>query len=313
MKKPKVIIITFFLLSATIVLGTQLMHRASAEYYDKSQPQFYQTQSPPQIEIGSPTFNGTYELSIPLNFIISYYETDPSYYVWGHHPIWLGYSLDGQPYVTIEASKTSSSVQSGSAWETLARGSTTVNVFLDSSFLSNGQHTITIRADFQYIIEQVNAGHYNFTFPSVSFVVDKPSIVVSILSPTYNIYNSSDIPLYFAVNRPTAGLSWMGYSLDSQPNITIYGNITLTGLTASSHSLIVFVNDTFGNMAESHTSQFTVATLAEPQSEPFPTLQVTVLIAIVAIVSAGLLVYFREHRKLAKNKLLFAKLCEYFI
>jgi len=51
----------------------------------------------------------------------------------------------------------------------------------------------------------------------------------------------------------------MAYSLDNQANQTINGNCTLTGLTVGTHSIVVYANDTFGNMGKSETVTFTVA------------------------------------------------------
>jgi hypothetical protein len=58
-----------------------------------------------------------------------------------------------------------------------------------------------------------------------------------------------------------------------------------------SHSIVVYANDTVGNVGSSETSAFTVA---KPAS--FPTLPVDiVLITAIALVT-GLLVYFKKHK-----------------
>ncbi len=52
----------------------------------------------------------------------------------------------------------------------------------------------------------------------------------------------------------------MGYSLDGEMNVTIAGNTTLTGVLDGSHHIVVYANDTAGNMGASGTVYFTVDT-----------------------------------------------------
>lgn len=78
---------------------------------------------------------------------------------------------------------------------------------------------------------------------------------LTILSPENIIYASSSVPLTFTIDEPT---SWIGYSLDNQQNVTITGNTTLNGLIDGSHNVIVYANDTSGNMGESNNVYFAV-------------------------------------------------------
>ncbi|MBS7633197.1 right-handed parallel beta-helix repeat-containing protein [Candidatus Bathyarchaeota archaeon] len=80
---------------------------------------------------------------------------------------------------------------------------------------------------------------------------------ISIVSPINMTYTASDIPLVFTV-KETA--SWMGYSLDGQANVTVLGNTTLLGLVDGIHNIVVYANDTFGNMASSNVVYFSVDT-----------------------------------------------------
>ncbi len=112
-----------------------------------------------------------------------------------------------------------------------------------------------------------------------------PEIHVSPLSVKTN--TESNISITFTGNKP---LNWTGYSLDGQQNVTITGNTTLTGLSAGSHSIVVYANDTYGNMGISETQTFTI-------QEPFPTATVVAVgIALAVVIGAGLLVYFRMRR-----------------
>jgi hypothetical protein len=64
---------------------------------------------------------------------------------------------------------------------------------------------------------------------------------ISVLSPQ-NITYTSSVPLTFITNRPP---SWIGYSLDNKPNVTITGNTTLT-LAEGYHNIIIYAKDSLG-------------------------------------------------------------------
>jgi len=91
----------------------------------------------------------------------------------------------------------------------------------------------------------------------ITVTEDTTPPAVSILSPENKTYAVKDVPLTFTVDETT---SWIGYSLDGQANVTITGNITLTSLLGGSHHVVVFANDTAGNMGASNTVHFTVDT-----------------------------------------------------
>ena len=63
-------------------------------------------------------------------------------------------------------------------------------------------------------------------------------------------------------------------------------------MTNGFHSVIVYANDTFGNIGASQIINFTVAV-----PEPLPVIPVVVASVIAVVVTtAGLLVYFRRRR-----------------
>jgi hypothetical protein len=76
---------------------------------------------------------------------------------------------------------------------------------------------------------------------------------ISILSPENKTFAINHVPLIFTINESA---SWICYSLDGQPNVTITQNITLTGLLDGTHKVIVYANDTFGNMGTSEMVYF---------------------------------------------------------
>jgi len=86
-----------------------------------------------------------------------------------------------------------------------------------------------------------------------------PTIIV--LSPANATYSVRNVSLIFTVDEAT---SWMGYSLDGAANVTITGNTTLTNLPYAPHNIIVYGNDTDGNMGASNRVYFTVAAEAPP-------------------------------------------------
>ncbi|MEM3577259.1 MAG: hypothetical protein QXX51_02230 [Candidatus Bathyarchaeia archaeon] len=82
---------------------------------------------------------------------------------------------------------------------------------------------------------------------------------IRVLSPEDGvIYAVKDVPLIFTVDKV---VSWIGYSLDGQANVTVFGNATLTGLADGAHCVIVYANDTFGRMGASREVCFYVDTL----------------------------------------------------
>jgi parallel beta-helix repeat protein len=117
---------------------------------------------------------------------------------------------------------------------------------------------------------------------------------ISLGSPLNQTYYDSSVSLNFSVSvlSPIKIVSWMGYSLDGQQNVTITGNITLTGLSSGLHSVTVYANDTYGNMGASETVAFTV-------SEPFPVMAVAFVsgVLVALVVGAGIVLYYKRRRR----------------
>jgi hypothetical protein len=141
-------------------------------------------------------------------------------------------------------------------------------------------------------------GHYEQRFIpgetsgwSNSQTMTFPAILpnVTLLLPQDGKFNTSDVPLDFAVDQP---ISQFKYSLDGQENVTVTGNTTLTGLANGYHNVTVYAMDESGNTGASETLFFRVEA-----PEPFPVLTVAAAsVAAVAVLGAGLLVYFRKHK-----------------
>jgi N-acetylneuraminic acid mutarotase len=110
---------------------------------------------------------------------------------------------------------------------------------------------------------------------------------IKVVSPVNQRYNGSSVSLVFTINKP---VNWMSYSLDGQDNVTITGNITVSGLANGSHNITVYAKDEFENIGVSETITFSVEV-------PFPDVPVAAAsAAIAAVVIAGLLLYFKKRK-----------------
>jgi hypothetical protein len=190
----------------------------------------------------------------------------------------VAYSIDGGANVTIFSKYKYSS----QFYETICK-----QVMLPE--LSDGSHHLEVYAVYA---EGEGASDHD----QVYFTVDTTPPVISNLSVENKTYYSTDIPLNFTVNEAVSQIS---YSIDNQANLTINGDTTLAGLVEGSHSLVVYANDTAGNIGASETVNFTVATV-ESQSGPelFPVTFIAAASgAFVIVVGAGLLVYFNKRKR----------------
>ncbi len=81
---------------------------------------------------------------------------------------------------------------------------------------------------------------------------------LQVLSPENKTYPSNNVQLILTVSRPT---TWIRYSLDRLGNATVSGDTMLSELSEGSHRLVIYVNDTFGNIISSNTVYFSVDTV----------------------------------------------------
>lgn len=145
--------------------------------------------------------------------------------------------------------------------------------------LPDGFHNVTVYAqDADY-----NNGVSGTVFFG-DFVVDTVPVNVLVQSLKSGAFNSSYVPLSFTVNKP---VSWAGYSLDGQANVTVSQNTTLTGLAAGTHSITVYAQDTLGLVGASDMLSFTVAVTQVPEfpNGVVPAFFLAVLL-IVSMISA---------------------------
>ena len=160
--------------------------------------------------------------------------------------------------------------------------------------LTLGHHKVIVgvRAETYYIVNPFSSSPASVAVQGISAPVNfSVALPPAIIAPENIIYNESSVPLVFSVDISAA--SRIGYSLDGKGSVTISGNTTLAGLTDGEHNITVYANDTFGDMGASETISFTVA-----KPEPFPTMLVAVAsVAVVILVGAGLLVYFKKRKR----------------
>ncbi|MCW3983466.1 MAG: hypothetical protein NWE96_05670 [Candidatus Bathyarchaeota archaeon] len=80
----------------------------------------------------------------------------------------------------------------------------------------------------------------------------QPSITLEAVDGV--VFNQTLVPLNFTINEPAA---WTAYRLDNGTLMDIAGNTTLT-VASGSHSIVLYANDTAGNMGQSGMAQFSV-------------------------------------------------------
>lgn len=178
---------------------------------------------------------------------VTYTSTDVELNFWVNRSTsWIGYSLDGRANITVSGN--------------------THNLSLTG--LSEGTHRLTVYT--RNVAGDVTSSS------TVYFTVDMSPPSIAIMSPQNKTYGPANVQLAFTVNEKA---SWIGYSLDSQANVTITGNTTLPELSLGPHNLTVYAKDTAGYVGASETVYFTVA----PQ-EPFPT---ALVVGAAAVTTAG--------------------------
>lgn len=191
--------------------------------------------------------------------------------------LWARYSLDNQANITVLGNQT---------------------MF---PFLPPGSHSITMYAvDSEGNTAASDTIEFYTVFRSEGYLPLPINPVVSVISPQNATYGENTIPLTFTLNKliPLDSLmprfpnvSWVGYSLDGQNNITITGNTTLTGLPNGAHNVTVYAKDIYGNIGASQTIFFTV------NADPFPASGIIAGASVAVVISAGLVVYFKKFKQ----------------
>lgn len=237
-----------------------------------------------QLTVASPAGNVTYRGSMTLDFTINLSENAP---VPWFSISQVGYGIDGYINASLPIPD---SVREDTFWSSSQVISVPEACSVDVSRLSNGVHKLWVFANGICNVDDDGIFAWNVSLGPVNFsVFNRPPPGIFVFSPqntTYNVANVTlySMPLNFTVDKAA---SWIGYSLDCQANVTAAGNITLTGLNGGHHTIIVYANDTFGDMAASQPIDFTITqqTPSNPQPPQVGTLTraigVTALIACI--------------------------------
>jgi len=129
--------------------------------------------------------------------------------------------------------------------------------------------------------------------PSSSSEEPRPieELQIVVLSPENTTYGMAGVPLNFTVSCP---VSWLGYSLDFQPNVTLNGNTTLTGLSPGTHSVTAYGNTTQGVAEVSVTVFFTVSLT---ESVPTATVAAVAAASVSIVVGVTAVVYLKKRKR----------------
>lgn len=199
------------------------------------------------LTVESPTSQTVYNDTMPVELTISWSVRAPIPWMSAK----VSYSIDNGPAIAITNDTVIEFGRSSSITYTQAA------CLLDVSNLATGKHRLYVIATGYYNSNNDFVIPYSYPFPPIIFHVrtmTPPEILI--LSPQNKMYNETDTPLSFTVDATT---SWIGYSLDNKNNETLGANTTLTGLTNGSHSLVIYANDTIGNMGASKKVTFSIA------------------------------------------------------
>ncbi len=228
---------------------------------------------PPIISISSPQNNANYSETFNITFSVK----GPQYSSYDSDIVDVTYRIDNESVSIPHA---------GFILEKGEHGTSQYYTSFVAPNLEAGNHSLIVKSEGS-VYDLFSFVFFMDSSSQVYFIThEAPSIKLQIdLSANMTF---SSFPLNFIVDQPT---SWLGYSLDNLANVTIDGNKTLSGLSAGNHSLVVYGNNTFGDMAKSGTITFTV-------KEPETSLPLTVIppVAITIIICLGLLFFFKKRK-----------------
>jgi hypothetical protein len=177
-----------------------------------------------------------------------------------------------------------------------------ISLFLDTGYLANNEYSVL--GNHSKIIQPLSEGNHTlivYVYATVSyrpkgtdplwyinydstgsttiyFEIDNTAPAIIVNSPINQTVNEANVPLSFSVNETTSQIL---YSLDNQANTTLTGNTTLTALTEGTHDLVVYANDTVGNIGKSDTIFFTVNTITQSPSPTIPEFPTWILVLLV--------------------------------
>ena len=208
------------------------------------------------VPIGYGTVPPNFQVLSPGNKTYAYHDI-PLILSVNRQVTWLKYSLDNQDNVTITGD-------------------------IELSEVSEGPHNLIVYVNDTFG-NMVSSGN-------VTFSVDTFSPQISVLSPENRTYGGDDIQSAFTINEP---VSWMGYILDGEDNVTITGNVTLAVLSEGSHNITFYATDLVGNTGASRTVYFEVSL--------FPTVLVVAVAVSITIAAATAYLFLKRRKPITKE------------
>jgi hypothetical protein len=101
------------------------------------------------------------------------------------------------------------------------------------------------------------SNNWNSTSMLTYTILALDPVYIDIISPENKTYSSNTVDIKYTISSPF-DISWLGYSLDNKPNVTLTGNTT-ANVAVGSHNMIFYVNTTYGIMNSSQRIYFTVS------------------------------------------------------
>jgi hypothetical protein len=275
--------ITMLLLSAVAGIQFVSLGKANPFIRDYVAPDSYT--KPPKISIYSPKNSTLCSNSIELSINVSLPESQTASMTFLHTVYYETDWLENRTYL-YNSMGLSDEIRSDNPPER--------QCFLFSGIFTvpEGKHSLVIHAEGGgwYPPEGIRQnGFFIDGAQTVFFTSDATPPIVSVLLLENKTYYISNMTLNFTSNELVSQAS---YSLDGQENVTIAGNTTLTNLPVGKHNVTVYATDNAGNTGTSETLFFTVK-----ETEPYTVVPLAVSVTTVAVVVAGLLVYFKKRKR----------------
>jgi hypothetical protein len=202
------------------------------------------------------------------------------------------YSINGEANVTVPSTETFFDMTTPESIWTALMSFTLISGTATLQNLSEGYYFLTVFGVYE------RASGISTKYPAIMqdtqtvyFTINKgvaPSLIN--LQIENKTYKQNNLRLNITVDKQ---VSWMGYSLDGKTNVTFSGNTTLNGLAFGFHSLVVYANDTVGDMGSTENVNFTIE-----KPMVFPVVPIAIIsMALIIVLCTGLLVYHKKHKK----------------
>ncbi len=269
MKSSAILISLFLVILADGALFVQV---ANANFGPNQVP-------PPKIKIYSPENNSVCRGEISVCFNVSYFHC-----YWGARvSLQLSYTINDGPQIPV--SLIPSYGDADTEYTTVAK-----SFSLKTDGLTNGVNQLVISGK----IGDTNGYGGNLggavgVSDTLCFGVDNEAPEIAVFSPRNMTYNTSSIQLQYYMSEKC---SWAGYCLDNGENVTTTSGTNVTALNDGTHTLLLYVNDTAGNMGISEVT-FTVdsvapkITIASPEDKAYNTSTIPLQFSIDEVTSCA--------------------------